>query len=113
MLCEKQGAVYLRLAVRLRYASEPMDQGGLIKYMHGGEYHMYNPDVVAALQAAVISGDYEHYRLFAHLVNQRPASTFRDLLELKPGANPVPLEEVEPLEAVLARFDSAGLSLGA
>ena len=24
---------------------------------------MYNPDVIAALQAAVISGDYEHYQL--------------------------------------------------
>jgi len=46
--------------------------------MHGGEYHMYNPDVIAALQAAVISGDYEHYKLFARLVNGRPASTFRD-----------------------------------
>ena len=102
-----------QLAARAWDAREPMDQGGLIKYMHGGEYHMYNPDVVAALQAAVISGDYEHYRLFAQLVNQRPVSTFRDLLELKPGANPVPLEEVEPLEAVLARFDSAGMSLGA
>ena len=102
-----------QLAARAWDAREPMDQGGLIKYMHGGEYHMYNPDVVAALQAAVISGDYEHYRLFAQLVNQRPVSTFRDLLELKPGAQPVALEEVEPLEAVLARFDSAGMSLGA
>ncbi|TLY77546.1 MAG: glutamate synthase large subunit [Gammaproteobacteria bacterium] len=102
-----------QLAARAWDAREPMDQGGLIKYMHGGEYHMYNPDVVAALQAAVISGDYEHYRLFVQLVNQRPVSTFRDLLELKPGAQPVALEEVEPLEAVLARFDSAGMSLGA
>ncbi len=88
-------------------------QGGLLKYMHDGEYHMYNPDVIAALQAAVISGDPAHYRLYANLVNNRPASTFRDLLALKPGAQPLPLEEVEPAESVLARFDSAGMSLGA
>src|SRR2546430_17672157 len=81
--------------------------------MHGGEYHMYNPDVIAALQAAVISGDYEHYKLFARLVNERPASTFRDLLALRPAAGPIPLAEVEPAEAILARFDSAGMSLGA
>ena len=44
---------------------QPVEQGGLLKYVHGGEYHMYNPDVIATLQAAVISGDYEHYQQFA------------------------------------------------
>src|SRR5712672_4435223 len=47
-----------QLAARAWNVREPMDQGGLLKYMHGGEYHMYNPDVVATLQAAVIAGDY-------------------------------------------------------
>ncbi len=101
------------LASRAWNPREAVEQGGLLKYMHGGEYHMYNPDVIAALQAAVMSGDSAHYRQFAQLVNSRPASTFRDLLRLKPGAPPVPLAEVEPAEAVLARFDSAGMSLGA
>ena len=101
------------LAARAWNAREPIGQGGLLKYVHGGEYHMYNPDVIAALQAAVVSGDYAHYRQYAHLVNNRPAATFRDLLALRPGAAPVALAEVEPVEAVLARFDSAGMSLGA
>ena len=56
-----------------------------LKYVHDGEYHMYNPDVIAALQAAVVTGDYELYRQYAALVNERPASTFRDLLALRPG----------------------------
>jgi glutamate synthase (NADPH/NADH) large chain len=107
-----------QLAQRAWDPREPIDQGGLLKFMHGGEYHMYNPDVVAALQAAVVSGDYAHYKLFAQLVNDRPASTFRDLLGLKQLAGParpasIPIEEVEPVEAILARFDSAGMSLGA
>src|SRR5882762_3736591 len=101
------------LAARAWNPREAIAQGGLLKYMHGGEYHMYNPDVIAALQAAVISGDYEHYKLFARLVNGRPASTFRDLLALKRAAPPIPLAQVEPAEAILARFDSAGMSLGA
>ncbi|HEX4648932.1 MAG TPA: glutamate synthase large subunit [Steroidobacteraceae bacterium] len=101
------------LAARAWNPREGIAQGGLLKYMHGGEYHMYNPDVIAALQAAVISGDYASYREFARLVNERPPSTLRDLLSLKRAARPVPLEEVEPAEAVLARFDSAGMSLGA
>ncbi len=102
-----------QLAARAWNPREPMVQGGLLKYMHGGEYHMYNPEVVATLQAAVIAGDYTQYKLFAQLVNQRPASTFRDLLGLKPGAAPAPLAQVEPVQAILARFDSAGMSLGA
>ncbi len=101
------------LAARAWNPRESIPQGGLLKYVHGGEYHMYNPDVIAALQAAVISGDSSHYREFAQLVNERPPSTFRDLLALKPGALPVPIGEVEPAEAILARFDSAGMSLGA
>jgi glutamate synthase (NADPH/NADH) large chain len=101
------------LAARAWNPREPIGQGGLLKYVHGGEYHMYNPDVIAALQAAVVSGDYAHYRQYAQLVNSRPAATFRDLLALKPRAAPVALAEVEPVEAVLARFDSAGMSLGA
>jgi len=102
----------LALAARAWNPREPIGQGGLLKYVHGGEYHMYNPDVIAALQAAVVSGDPAHYRQYAALVNGRPASTFRDLLQLKP-AGAVPLAEVEPVAAILARFDSAGMSLGA
>jgi glutamate synthase (NADPH/NADH) large chain len=101
------------LAARAWNPREPIEQGGLLKYVHDGEYHMYNPDVIAALQAAVICGERAHYRRFASLVNERSPSTFRDLLALRPGAPPVPLAEVEPLQAVLARFDSAGMSLGA
>jgi len=55
------------LAARAWNPREAITQGGLLKYMHGGEYHMYNPDVIAALQAAVLSGDYAHYKEFARL----------------------------------------------
>jgi glutamate synthase (NADPH/NADH) large chain len=94
-------------------ANEPATQGGLLKYIHGGEYHCYNPDVVATLQAAVRSGDYERYKQYAALVNERPAAVLRDLLGLKPASPPLALDEVEPVESILPRFDSAGMSLGA
>jgi glutamate synthase (NADPH/NADH) large chain len=90
-----------------------VEQGGLLKYMHGGEYHMYNPDVIALLQSAVMTGDYEQYREFAALVNERPVSCIRDLLKLKSPRAAIDIEEVEPIEAILSRFDSAGMSLGA
>src|ERR1700727_2413856 len=60
-----------------------------------------------------MTGNYEQYRQFALLVNERPVSCLRDLLKLKAGAAPIPIEEVEPISAILARFDSAGMSLGA
>jgi glutamate synthase (NADPH/NADH) large chain len=91
----------------------PVTQGGLLKYVHGGEYHCYNPDVVATLQAAVRNGDYARYEHYARLVNDRPVATLRDLMECKPLGPPVPLDEVEPIESILPRFDSAGMSLGA
>lgn len=92
----------------------PLNQGGLLKYVHGEEYHAYNPDVVTVLQKAVQNGDYAAYKDFAGLVNQRPVAMFRDLLRLKTEATQaIAVEEVEPLDALLKRFDSAGMSLGA
>jgi len=101
------------LAARAWNPRESVEQGGLLKYVHNGEYHMYNPEVVATLQAAVVSGDFERYKLFARLVNERPPSCFRDLLKLKPALNAIALDAVEPIETILRRFDSAGMSLGA
>jgi glutamate synthase (NADPH/NADH) large chain len=101
------------LAARAWNPAVSIEQGGLLKYMHNGEYHMYNPDVIATLQAAVMSGDYATYKQYAALVNERPVSCIRDLLALNLKAEPIRLEEVEPISAVIARFDSAGMSLGA
>ncbi len=100
------------LAARAWDAGVSIEQGGLLKYMHDGEYHMYNPDVIATLQAAVMSGDQAIYSQYAALVNERPVSCLRDLLKLAPQAAPIPIDEVEPVSAILKRFDTAGMSLG-
>ena len=88
-------------------------QGGLLKYIHGGEYHAYHPDIIATIQHAVETGDYADYRKFADLVNNRPAAALRDLMPLRDDVQAIPLAEVEPIEALLPRFDTAGMSLGA
>ncbi|MGB1140042.1 MAG: glutamate synthase large subunit, partial [Halioglobus sp.] len=90
-----------------------IEQGGLLKYVHGQEYHAFNPDVVMSLQQAVSSGEYGDYERYAELVNERPVATLRDLLQPKEAPQPLPLDEVEPIEKILPRFDSAGMSLGA
>ena len=91
----------------------PLRGAGLIKYVHGGEYHAYNPDVVVSLQKAVRSGDYEDYRRYAALVNERPVSSLRDLLRVGPGAGAIDIDQVEPAENFYQRFDSAAMSIGA
>ena len=92
---------------------KPLDQGGLLKYVHGQEYHAFNPEVVTQLHQAVHSGDYRDWKVYADMVNTRPVTTLRDLFALRQVPQPLSLDEVEPIAAILPRFDSAGMSLGA
>ena len=103
----------VQLARAARLKRKPVVAGGLLKYVHGGEYHAYNPDVVMSLQRAVVSNDTADYKTYADHCNDRPVAALRDLLNLKPSPEPIPLEDVEPIDAILKRFDSAGMSLGA
>jgi glutamate synthase (NADPH/NADH) large chain len=98
------------LAWKLR---KPIEPGGLLKYVHGQEYHAYNPDVVQTLHSAVQNGDYKAYIEYAGLVNNRPVSSLRDLLKLSDSCMPIDIEAVEPVADIVKRFDSAGMSLGA
>ena len=102
-----------KLAKNAWIARKAIDQGGLLKYVHGKEYHSFNPDVVKGLQDAVSTGEYSLWRDYATLVNERPVATLRDLLSIKKGIQAISLDDVEPIEAILPRFDSAGMSLGA
>ena len=92
---------------------KPITPGGFLKYIHGQEYHAFNPDVIRTLQDAVKSGEYGMYREYAALVNERPVSTLRDLLVFRKDIKALDLSEVEPVEAIFPRFDSAAMSLGA
>jgi glutamate synthase (NADPH) large chain len=93
---------------------KPLVQGGLLKYIHGGEYHAFNPDVVQTLQKAVQTGSYAVWKQYSDLVNTRPVAMLRDLLSVRDDlCTPIPLSDVEPIESIIKRFDSAGMSLGA
>jgi glutamate synthase (NADPH/NADH) large chain len=89
-------------------------QGGLLKFIHGGEYHAYNPDVIRTLQDAVQGGSYDKYKEYAALVNDREPMVLRDLMKLKVNEDDaIDLSDVEDIGQILKRFDSAGMSLGA
>jgi glutamate synthase (NADPH/NADH) large chain len=90
-----------------------ISHGGLLKWLHGGEYHAYNPDVVTSLQKAVVSGNYADYQVFSSLVNEREPAHFRDLLKLKAENEAIDISEVEAAEKLFPRFDTAAMSIGA
>jgi glutamate synthase (ferredoxin) len=106
-----------------RAARPQLENPGYVKFRKGGEPHATDPDVVAALQEAVTGahalrnavrdGRSDLYERFASLVNDRAPLEPRDLLELVPAGAPVPLEEVEPAEAIVRRFSGGAMSHGA
>ncbi|QPN62878.1 glutamate synthase large subunit [Synechococcus sp. CBW1004] len=87
---------------------------GFVQYRTGGEYHMNSPEMAKALHAAVKAGPgYDHFTTYQTLLENRPVTALRDLLELKTAATPLPIEQVESIESICARFCTGGMSLGA
>jgi glutamate synthase domain-containing protein 2/glutamate synthase domain-containing protein 1/glutamate synthase domain-containing protein 3 len=85
---------------------------GRIRFRRDAEYHAYNPIIIRALQKAALSGRAEDYEQFTGLVYQRPPTALRDMLSFVPRM-PIPVEQVEPMEAIRARFVVSAMSLGA
>ena len=74
----------------------------------------HDQKVAHALHRAVEDGgDWDRYVRFAELVNSRPATEIRDLLDLVPAGPPVPLDEVEPASEIVKRFSTGAISHGA
>ncbi len=103
----------INLARKAFSPHQKMTHGGLLKYVHGEEYHAFNPDVVNYLQRAVQSGNYDDYRQYADEVNNRPPAMLRDLLALKDDCDAIELSQVESDREMYKRFDSAAMSIGA
>ncbi len=107
---------------------ELLENGGNYQWRRDGEYHMYNPDTIGRLQAAVrydlasakqlaagqraIDG-YKKFKEYTALLNDesRNRCTLRGLLKFKKG-NPIPLEEVEPAKEIVKRFCTGAMSFG-
>ena len=87
---------------------------GFVQYRTGGEYHLNSPEMAKALHAAVEAGPgYDHFTTYQTLLEHRPVTALRDLLQLCPAATPLPLDQVESIESICSRFCTGGMSLGA
>ena len=91
-----------------------LETGGSYQWRLHGEFHQWNPEVIAKLQDSTRSGNWELYKEFAHLVNDQSENmaTLRGLLEFKKTLTPVPLEDVEPASEIVKRFATGAVSLG-
>ena len=95
-----------------------LDVGGEYAYRIRGEDHVWTPDTVATLQHAVRLNAQDRYREYARLVNEQEGkcNTIRGLFHIKTaeerGAQPVPLDEVEPAATIVRRFSTGAMSFG-
>jgi glutamate synthase (ferredoxin) len=87
---------------------------GFVQYRTGGEFHMNSPEMAKVLHAAVAAGPgYDHFATYKKLLEGRPLTALRDLVELSPAPTPLPLDQVESVESLCQRFCTGGMSLGA
>jgi glutamate synthase (NADPH/NADH) large chain len=94
---------------------DALDVGGEFAYRLRGEDHVWTPETISLLQHAVRTGNYAKYKDYARRVDvrgERPLN-LRSLFEFKFAAQPVPLDEVEPVEAIVRRFATGAMSFGA
>ncbi len=99
---------------KVRVNGRVLDEGGQYKWRRNSEYHMYNPETVHTLQFASKINDYKLYKDYTRLLDdqQDPPPTLRHLLDFEYAAKSVPIEEVEPVEAICKRFKTGAMSYG-
>jgi glutamate synthase (ferredoxin) len=97
-----------------RESQEPtLDVGGDYQWRKEGEAHLFSPQTIHTLQKAVREGSYDLFKQYAALVNEQNQQLFtlRGLLQFK-SRPPVPIEAVEPVEAIMKRFKTGAMSYG-
>jgi glutamate synthase (ferredoxin) len=83
----------------------------LYRFRKGAELHATSPELVRRMHAHVRKPDQGNYGAFEQLSKADGPTFLRDLLEMLPE-QPVPVEEVESVESILARFSTQAMSLG-
>ena len=92
---------------------ETLDVGGHYQWRRNGEYHAFNPATVHKLQYACRTGSYQAFKDYTRMLNEEATqlNNLRGLLEFT-NAQPIPIEEVEPVEAIVKRFKTGAMSYG-
>ncbi|XHR28844.1 MAG: glutamate synthase large subunit [Chthoniobacteraceae bacterium] len=108
------GEVQLRHQHAYAQTTSPtLEVGGEYQWRADGEAHLFNPLTIHALQKAVRTDSYDAFKQYAALVNEQDTQlyTLRGLLGFA-ARTPVPIDEVEPIEAIMKRFKTGAMSYG-
>ena len=91
-----------------------LDVGGEYQWRNDGEHHLNNPATIHKLQQACRDGDYGKFKEYSAQVDsqQQKLATLRGLLSLRAPGKPVPLDQVEPVSAIVGRFKTGAMSYG-
>ncbi|MCW2644903.1 MAG: glutamate synthase large chain [Pseudonocardiales bacterium] len=95
-------------------AHRRLDVGGEYLWRREGELHLFNPETVFLLQHATRQRRYELFTEYTDKIEalNRAGGTLRGLFEFRSGRAPVPIDEVEPVSAIVARFATGAMSYG-
>ncbi|MEE1620161.1 glutamate synthase large subunit [Zafaria sp. Z1313] len=92
-----------------------LDIGGEYQWRREGPPHLFNPETVFRLQHATRERRYDIFKAYTRGIDDqaRDLMTLRGLLGFKSGLRaPVPLDEVEPVSAIVKRFSTGAMSYG-
>ena len=87
---------------------------GQFAWRKDGIKHAWNPETIAQLQLATRQGNYDKFKDWAKIVDEKESPIFiRDFLKFKKAAKPTPIDEVEPVESIVKHFVTGAMSFGA
>ena len=85
---------------------------GQFHWRKDGIKHAWNPETIATLQLATRTGNYEKFKAFTRLADEKETPIFiRDFLGFK--KSPISIDEVEPIENIVKHFVAGAMSFGA
>ena len=85
---------------------------GQFSFRKDGEKHAWNPETISTLQQATRLGSYAKFKEFTAKVDRKESPLFlRDFFQFK--KNPIPIEQVEPVEEIVKHFVTGAISFGA
>ena len=85
---------------------------GQFHWRKDGIKHAWNPETIATLQLATRTGNYEKFKEYTRLVDEKEAPIFiRDFFGWKKA--PISIDEVEPVEEIVKHFVAGAMSFGA
>src|SRR3712207_528178 len=96
-------------------AHRRLETGGEYQWRREGEVHLFNPQTVFRLQHSTRQGRYDIFKEYTRGVDEqaRRLATLRGLFTFRKGLRPpVPIDEVEPVEAIVKRFGTGAISYG-